>query len=306
MLAVLSMISLTHCKICGSEKLPVVRQYRARPSLNGDWKHAFDSALKGRDHADIGLVLCVRCGFLFYRDVLAPDEMRNLYATENRIDRVEIRSLKPGRRWLFERMVQFLEPHLRNQLIRTTLDIGPGDFAFTHQLRPLIPDSAISALDPCYPHPKFKDITVFRSMLEEFEPRGGFDLVLAMHVVEHVADLDIFMNKLRSLVDGLLFIEVPFQVGPALFLNRSVSPQHINYFTPNTLRLLLEKHGFSVVAEQFTTDGYRRVGVPGIIRVIAEKSATHPRGQKSVVPTLQHLLNPTLILRERLASRIGL
>ncbi len=85
-------------------------------------------------------------------------------------------------------------------------------------------------------------------------PPGRFDLVTAMHVVEHVPDP---VRLVRRMADwlapgGLLIIEVPNADGlGARLFGRAWSglelPRHLSHFSPETLRRVVERAGGSVV-----------------------------------------------------------
>jgi len=85
-------------------------------------------------------------------------------------------------------------------------------------------------------------------------PPGRFDLVTAMHVVEHVPDP---VRLVRRMVDwlapgGLLIIEVPNADGlGARLFGRAWSglelPRHLSHFSPATLRRAVERAGGRVV-----------------------------------------------------------
>jgi hypothetical protein len=137
-------------------------------------------------------------------------------------------------------------------------------------------------------------------MLEDFRPKKQYDLVTAIHIFEHVGELTQFMNQTTQLIKpkGHLYIEVPFQVGPGLLLNRAASVEHVNYFTPDTLRYLLARHGFATTRCEFDTGAYRFNGMQGMIRLAARKekgSLSVPRPSR----TLAYIVNPLPMLLPR-------
>ncbi len=85
-------------------------------------------------------------------------------------------------------------------------------------------------------------------------PEGHFDVVNATEVLEHLPrpkdDLAEIRRVLRA--DGILHVTVPNYQCLAILVRRNLfslnaPPQHINYFTPKTLTLLLEQSGFQVL-----------------------------------------------------------
>jgi ubiquinone/menaquinone biosynthesis C-methylase UbiE len=84
-------------------------------------------------------------------------------------------------------------------------------------------------------------------------PDGHFDVVYAAQVLEHIpSPLDELAEMRRVLKPGgLLYLEVPNNRTLPILLGLddfelNLPPQHLNYFTPATLRLLFGRAGFQV------------------------------------------------------------
>jgi SAM-dependent methyltransferase len=76
-----------------------------------------------------------------------------------------------------------------------------------------------------------------------------FDVVIMVGVLEHLRDLDSAFEQLRALLDpsGLLYVEVPDVTAFADWPNapyQDFSTEHINFFSPISLRNLMRRHGF--------------------------------------------------------------
>jgi SAM-dependent methyltransferase len=97
-----------------------------------------------------------------------------------------------------------------------------------------------------------------------FDYKGRvFDLVSACHVLEHVVDLCGFLRRVYSLVreNGLVYLEVPDVSQFDRFTNPSspdewiylrdlfthFTPEHVNFFSPVSLRNLMTRFGFDEV-----------------------------------------------------------
>lgn len=96
--------------------------------------------------------------------------------------------------------------------------------------------------------------TVSDCPLEQFTPSKRYHLITLFDVLEHLPDINNDFSKLSSMLDenGIIALVTPnfasFQ--RKLFGRRwfQFKPrEHIYYFTPETLRLLAEKHGFIIV-----------------------------------------------------------
>lgn len=80
--------------------------------------------------------------------------------------------------------------------------------------------------------------------------RGRADILIARHILEHAHDLAAFMSSLKELAapDGYIVIEVPDCA--RAFRNHDITTvweEHPIYFTPESLRRVVEMSGFRVV-----------------------------------------------------------
>lgn len=83
--------------------------------------------------------------------------------------------------------------------------------------------------------------------LSDLHATSRYDWIVCSHVIEHVAEpLQVVRALGRHLAEGgRLFVEVPMEIwGRAPLQEEPVT--HINFFTPTSLRCLLEKAGFRV------------------------------------------------------------
>lgn len=294
------MIKIKKCKICSSEKLLVLKRYKVNCNLSDDWKHVLEKILN-KQNLNINLCMCRKCGFIFYKDVFDAGEIEKLYKKEDRFQKSRERARKNGRSEEFKRTFSFFKRKLPFSKIKKILDVGAGDFVIFDELMRKHPNAEYCAMDPSYPEDFYKNARVFHDLIENFNVRKSYDLVLLVHVLEHVYDLNLFLRKTNLLVnDGMyLYVEVPFQVGPGLFLNRSVNSQHINYFTPITILNILNKHDFSVEEIEFDKEGYRYNGMPGMIRLLArkKKSNTTKNYKNGLLKNIFFLINPSLYIK---------
>jgi 2-polyprenyl-3-methyl-5-hydroxy-6-metoxy-1,4-benzoquinol methylase len=137
------------------------------------------------------------------------------------------------------------------------LDVGCGTGAFLESCREggwlvtgMEPDPDARAIA----REKLKaDIKPDLKALAGTEP---FDIISLWHVLEHIPNLDESINQLRQLLaeQGTLLIAVPNSDSYDAQLFREYwaaydVPRHLHHFTPSTIELLFNKHGFKLVKQ---------------------------------------------------------
>ena len=137
------------------------------------------------------------------------------------------------------------------------LDIGAGRGRFVAAAR-------AAGWSACGVEPSARGVeaarTVYGVELERAslsEATGSFDAVTLWHVLEHVDDPGAALAHVSSLLlpGGVLLVGAPnlssvqARVGGARWFHLDL-PRHRTHFTPIGLRLLLERHGFTVEREQ--------------------------------------------------------
>ncbi|MGH7894357.1 MAG: class I SAM-dependent methyltransferase [Candidatus Binatia bacterium] len=99
-----------------------------------------------------------------------------------------------------------------------------------------------------------RGLTVHHGEAETFEPSDRYAAITAFDVVEHLRDPGSFVRRAAGWLDpgGALALTVPDSASPtARALGRRwfyyAAPDHVHYFTPATVRRLLEASGFEDV-----------------------------------------------------------
>ncbi len=145
---------------------------------------------------------------------------------------------------------------LAQQGVMTTkhwLDVGSGDAWFAQALRRVLPDDArITCWDSNYTLDDLRDPANSAEGLELTieRPKGRFDGVMMLDVIEHVEDDHNFvMDAVKdSLSDsGWILVSVPAFQG--LFTEHDTQLKHFRRYSPGQCRMLLESSGLTVEAE---------------------------------------------------------
>jgi SAM-dependent methyltransferase len=229
---------------------------------------------------DYDVVRCLDCEFIFTRDYPSADFLRRCYELGWAEPTGRWAQWKPKggvvrrlKYWLFARWVRRFYP--KGQVIRM-LEIGcsQGDLLQAVQGDPRFEARGLDFADPPLAHARSLGLRVDKGDLRSMNfADASFDLIVALHVLEHVHDLDATFREIRRVLrpNGLLFAVCPCvthikarwagarwkYLGP---------PSHLWYFSPATLSRFLEKAGFSIL---HASGFYHRAHV----RVLARKQA---------------------------------
>lgn len=161
--------------------------------------------------------------------------------------------------WDDERRFEQLKAFLPNKWI---LDFGCGAGGFLAKAK----DSASNAVGVelerrVHDHWKDSEITILPSIDDATNASfgGGYDLITAFHVVEHLPDPREILKKLGVLLkpDGRMVLEVPSADDALLtlydcdaFQRFTYWSQHLYLFTASTLNALIKQAGLKVISVQ--------------------------------------------------------
>ncbi|MBI4342264.1 MAG: class I SAM-dependent methyltransferase [Candidatus Omnitrophica bacterium] len=83
------------------------------------------------------------------------------------------------------------------------------------------------------------------------------DLILLSHVLEHVADPQRLLQRMRAALAprGVLYVEVPGMRNPRTQQRRYAQPAHLWYFTLETARRVVEANGFRFMSGNEVVQG---------------------------------------------------
>jgi 2-polyprenyl-3-methyl-5-hydroxy-6-metoxy-1,4-benzoquinol methylase len=197
---------------------------------------------------------------MFTQDVPDQDSIGSYYKSENYISHTDtdqgiVNQLyhKVRKRTLVQK--QKLVNKVTSLHKGRILDIGAGTGAFANQMQQS--GWTVTALEP--------DAATVRRAKELYGlnlrpsaelhnlPPDSFDAVTMWHVLEHVHDLHGTIEKINQLLvsTGVLIVAVPNYTSfdAAAYQQYWAAydvPRHLYHFSPLSIRLLMEKHGFLV------------------------------------------------------------
>ena len=143
------------------------------------------------------------------------------------------------------------------------LDIGSGNGDFLSYLRKIEPASDLHGIDgaPCssqdfkFTHGDFMNVWI----------NDKFDVITSLACIEHVENPDKFVRIIKNIIipEGLIVImtinaggmmyklaKILKTIGIDSGYNRLYRDHHIHHFTNQSLKLLLEKHGFRIMSQK--------------------------------------------------------
>lgn len=239
------MINYVHCPVCLGKDFKEVLQ-------------AKDYTVSGKM---FGIAHCQQCQHRFTNPVPSQDEIGPYYKSADYVSHTNTsKGLIHG---LYQTVRRFTLKGKRRLVEGTTrksqgkhLDVGSGAGAFLATMQAagwdclgLEPDAGARKVAKA-------DFNVEARPVEELFQltEGSFDAITMWHVLEHVHQLDAYMEKLKALlkVDGTLFIAVPnytsfdAQRYGAKWAAYDV-PRHLYHFCPDSMRHLLGRHGLKLV-----------------------------------------------------------
>jgi len=147
---------------------------------------------------------------------------------------------------------QIVEPYLGRE--KLALDVGCGAGTFARHVRPMLRDVHGLELSRWFVDYMNRELHLkaWQCAVEDFQTDQRYDLIFSWHCLEHTADPRAFVRCCRELLadGGMLFLEVPIiedWAHPPMggFWNDS----HAQYFTPQSLRRLLESY-FEIFLER--------------------------------------------------------
>ena len=237
-------LDMLGCRLCGSTKTSEVFHFDNHYIVHHlkasqDAENGFRSIFKLRE--------CSSCGFLYSPDYFAPkDYLYDNYITLSS-QKKQVHALS-----IIENIKSFCvtsDPAI--------LEIGCNDGSFLSLLQEE-GLTKLSAIEPAR-DAHAEAIKVLPDTVNDFfgtrnvdkllSTASGFDVIVTRQVLEHISDLDDFLAGITACMraDGLLVIEVPDHTMNYFYGDYSFWEEHINYFTINTLRYLLSKHGLEIV-----------------------------------------------------------
>lgn len=297
-------LSETACSGCHGASLPVghavldeARVAQMAGTMLGCW---FPVAKEVYHYVEQSIYLCRDCGHIFISPVLSDQQTIELIfqAVNSELRPSEQWQAVPGGRkepsiWSTAVRVPSINHSLRRFLhgpVRV-LDVGAhgGEISLNMALADRssvdllqLENSFTCATSPTRDLSRVREFRGLLSDLRAADSNYRADLVLVLHVLEHIADLPTFLADCQAVLsdDGLLVIEVPYEPHDArnVARNRVFELPHHSFFAPWTLRTLLERNGFDVRQLELLNHAHTGVGLDPytVVRAVCSHAKHEP------------------------------
>lgn len=233
----------SHCPLCQSDKII-------------SWLKPKDYLLTGEGFE---LWKCRSCGFVFTQGAPGPDAIARYYQSQDYISHSDTRKGMMNRLYHTARNIML---RMKWRMVRRVvpggrlLDIGCGTGYFPGFMKKKGFEAMGVEVDPNARAFAGKEFALKVFSPEEFigrEIEGQFDVITLWHVLEHVHDLHLYMERMKDYLDpqGSLVIALPnFTALDARHYKEYWAgydvPRHLWHFTPSTLKKLALDHGLEV------------------------------------------------------------
>lgn len=199
------------------------------------------------------VVRCVKCGLAFLDPRPSREEIEKIYGDEYFRDHVKpeiLDSRALASAGLFNKIKKYLPEKGR------ILDIGAATGAYLSAFKNQRWDvSGIEISDYARESAKIIfDITLYRDLESAAFSSDYFNLILMNHVIEHLPEHVTLLKEVNRILkpEGILFIGTPNFGSPSAAKLKSDWPslkpdEHLTFFTPKTLKMVLHKAGFMIL-----------------------------------------------------------
>ncbi len=231
---------VVHCSLCGSDRVQPLFEPR---NVNKGWHYH--------------VVRCAECSFLYRLPGIKPERLGELYA--GRYDKFLTGKYGATRQRRYRMVMDSFSPVFDEGAGRRLFDFGCGAGSFleiAHDERGFDPygvDLSETSIEHARQH-EFGRNAYYGSPMDVPEiAAGGFDVVTMWSVLAHLPKPVEDLTMLRGLLsdDGVLLILTVN--ANAIFLKNNLdrwdgfTENHLKFFSPQTLPLLLRQAGFKAV-----------------------------------------------------------
>lgn len=245
--------TLSTCPVCDGSSLKVLEpESNFQAFITTGEEFTFQMGLSG----------CQSCGFIFLNPRATKEEMGRYYSLQARKPR-SFENLDPPYAELLDFQTQFIRKRWQPKAAQRILDIGAAEGFFLKRLAaecetpPVLEGIEPGSVYAEAARQLLPDAVIHEDLLEATNlPVAAYDLVTIRHVLEHLLEpvdaLKIVLPSLKT--NGILHIEVPDVTEIPPTISPFIHHEHMNSFTPSTLKLAIERAGFEILLHESAQD----------------------------------------------------
>jgi hypothetical protein len=243
-------VKMSNCPVCDNASSFTYEKYFQNPSQE-KWTY---NCFEGKK-----LAKCVKCETVFTYEVFGEDELNLFYSTL--FGSAKQANYNPAAHYEYVprsfSQVRFIMTSVRLYDGIRVLEIGPNSYGMVPSFSLFCEPAYYYYEQYVYPiiaHYGGERLGNYFSKYEalKLSKNQKMDLVTLSHSLEHfdpsTLNESIAAISLALKDDGCIFIEVPDEYG------RNKMPPHTVFFTVESLSILLQKHGFEIIATQLIKD----------------------------------------------------
>jgi SAM-dependent methyltransferase len=274
-------------RIADAEKAPELDRKRLRV--------LFEVWRPGTTELTVIIQACRRCDFVLYTPRPTEDDLDAKYRFLVQSDKAhQVEDGTPSNLWRARRLRKDLGRYATSDQPLRILHFGGGDGRLMMEL--IAQGHHCAVIDWC--DQPVDGVEWLGAELDQLDPTRSFDIVVASHVLEHLAAPAKLLRQLRDALvpTGIAFIEVPLEIWRRL-PRMSEPVTHVNFLVPRSLSCLLQSAGFEVLhcRKGWTRYGYRWERV---VRAFARPAETSSVATlKSAAHGIDEFLKPSLCRR---------
>ena len=238
-------IQYTNCPVCGSADIRNVLS-------------AKDHTVSGESFA---IAECNACTLRFTQNVPDAASILPYYKSENYISHTNTSKGLINRlyQWVRKRTIRSKATLVKKSTgidKGKLLDVGSGTGAFVNEMKQqgwqvtgLEPDNDARQLAKQMYGTELDDVNQLYKL-----PPASFDAITLWHVLEHVHDLQIYVQQLKNLLkeNGKIFFALPNYNAKdaAIYTDYWAAydvPRHLYHFSPRSMQVLMERNGLKLL-----------------------------------------------------------
>lgn len=260
---------MKNCPVCKSDKILSIFKHDNLPLYNLNYYNTRQEALSAPS-ANVNFMKCQNCEFLFnssYQQLGYKVEYDSSRAFSK----------------IFNKYLQSVGSTLITSLkhnIKKIVEVGAGDCHFAEVIMNLSPDLEYHAFDPSWAKSEFEgNLYKYNEyyQLQDVKP----DLVIARHTLEHIIDVNKFIESITHELPKYVFIEIPCSSFVLKNNFHYFSYEHCSYFDQNSLMTLMSEFGYLPVFMNYVFNDeniislWSRVKHTGTTRVKLQNNASN-------------------------------